>query len=188
MESKIKQWKTEKGIEIAAVIIEPIMSEGGDVHISGNFANKLRKLTKDLGVSMIVDEVQTGVCTTGTYWAHEQWDLYSPPDFMTFAKKMQSCGFYYLDEHSVETAYRHFNTFMGDPIRALITAAQNKVILRENLPDHCKQTGKYLEAKLQGLSEQHPTFVGNVRGRGTMLAFDVEDAAKRDQMVNVLRH
>ena len=37
---------------------------------------------------MIVDEVQTGVCTTGTYWAHEQWGLDSPPDFMTFAKKV----------------------------------------------------------------------------------------------------
>lgn len=47
---------------------------------------------------------------------------------MTFAKKMQSCGFYYLDKHEIDLPYRHFNTFLGDPVRALITAAQNKVI------------------------------------------------------------
>lgn len=81
-------YKNEKGIETAAVILEPIMSEGGDKQISSYFANALRKYTEDNGMSFIVDEVQTGVCGTGTFWAHEQWNLYSPPDFVTFAKKM----------------------------------------------------------------------------------------------------
>jgi len=53
------------------VIIEPVMSEGGDRHISSNFANGLRKLTNDMGICMIVDEVQTGCAVTGTFWAHE---------------------------------------------------------------------------------------------------------------------
>lgn len=57
VKSLIEQWQTEKGISIAAVIIEPIMSEGGDLHISAGFANALRKLTEDMGISMIVDEV-----------------------------------------------------------------------------------------------------------------------------------
>ena len=55
--SKIAQWKEEKGCEIAAVIIEPLMSEGGDLYISPGYAQKLRTLTKELGVYMIVDEV-----------------------------------------------------------------------------------------------------------------------------------
>lgn len=53
----IDLYKNEKGIETAGVIIEPIMSEGGDRQISSYFANGLRKLTEDLGISMIVDEV-----------------------------------------------------------------------------------------------------------------------------------
>ena len=47
-----------------------------------------------MGVYFIVDEVQTSVGATGKYWAHEDWDLPSPPDFMTFAKKMQASGVY----------------------------------------------------------------------------------------------
>lgn len=61
----------EKGQEVVAVIIEPIMAEGGDVYISPRFAKGLRKITKDRGIYFIVDEVQTGVATTGTFWAHE---------------------------------------------------------------------------------------------------------------------
>jgi len=53
----IEQWRVEKGIDIAAVIIEPIMSEGGDRHVSSYFANGIRKLTDDLGIYFIVDEV-----------------------------------------------------------------------------------------------------------------------------------
>ena len=69
--NKIEQWKTEKGCEVVATIIEPIQSEGGDNYISSYFANKLRKMTKEMGIFMIVDEVQTGVCATGSFWCHE---------------------------------------------------------------------------------------------------------------------
>lgn len=55
--AKIAQWKDEKGCEIAAAIIEPVQSEGGDNHLSAYFGNGVRKLTKELGIFMIVDEV-----------------------------------------------------------------------------------------------------------------------------------
>ena len=55
--AKIAQWKAEKGCEVVATIIEPIQAEGGDNYISPYFANKLRKMTKELGIYMIVDEV-----------------------------------------------------------------------------------------------------------------------------------
>jgi len=84
------------------VLLEPILSEGGDRQITSEFANGLRKLTEDMGILLIVDEVQTGVGGTGTFWCHEQWDLHSPPDFVTFAKKMQSCGFYMRDGHQFQ--------------------------------------------------------------------------------------
>jgi 4-aminobutyrate aminotransferase/(S)-3-amino-2-methylpropionate transaminase len=84
----ISQWKTEKGKDVVAIVMEPIMAEGGDTQISGYFANQIRSLTKEMGIYMIVDEVQTGVITTGAFWAHEHWNLTSPPDMMTFAKKM----------------------------------------------------------------------------------------------------
>ena len=51
-----------------------------------------------LGVYLIVDEVQTGGGATGEFWFHETWDLPSPPDIVVFSKKLQTGGFYHTDE------------------------------------------------------------------------------------------
>ena len=61
--------------DVAAVIVEPIQGEGGDRHASPDFFHALRRLTRAHGVAFIVDEVQTGGGATGTFWAHEAWDL-----------------------------------------------------------------------------------------------------------------
>ena len=107
---------------MAAVVIEPILSAGGDHQISAAYANKLRKMTKEMGVYLIIDEVHTGVAATGKFWAHEHWDLESPPDFVTFSKKFQASGFFYGDELKQQIPFRQFNTWMGDPVRTLIAA------------------------------------------------------------------
>ena len=98
--------------------MEPIQSEGGDNYLSNEFAQGVRDLTLELGIFFICDEVQTGVGCTGKFWAHEHWNLSTPPDFVTFAKKMLSCGFYHMHETKSQQGYRHFNTFFGDPVRA----------------------------------------------------------------------
>ena len=73
----------------AAVVIEPIQSEGGDNHASAAFFRGLRALTRRHNTLLIVDEVQTGVGATGKFWAHEHWGLDDPPDMVTFSKKAQ---------------------------------------------------------------------------------------------------
>ena len=93
--AKIEEWKNEKGSDVVAIIVEPIMSEGGDNQLSAEFAQGLQDISKEYGAYFIVDEVQTGVCQTGSFWAHEQWNLRESPDFVTFAKKMLSSGFYH---------------------------------------------------------------------------------------------
>ncbi|KAA8567580.1 hypothetical protein EYC84_008055 [Monilinia fructicola] len=65
-----------------AVVVEPIQSEGGDNHASPAFFRGLRALTKKHNVLLIVDEVQTGVGATGKFWAHEHWNLETPPDML----------------------------------------------------------------------------------------------------------
>jgi len=99
----------------AAVIVEPIQSEGGDNHASPEFFRGLRALTRKHGVLMIVDEVQTGVGATGKFWAHEHWGLVDPPDMVTFSKKAQTAGYYYGNpELRPNKPYRQFNTWMGE--------------------------------------------------------------------------
>jgi 4-aminobutyrate aminotransferase/(S)-3-amino-2-methylpropionate transaminase len=87
-ERLIKEWHNPP----AAVVVEPIQSEGGDNHASPNFFRGLRELTKKHNILFIVDEVQTGVGATGKFWAHEHWGLSSPPDMVTFSKKAQAAG------------------------------------------------------------------------------------------------
>ena len=58
------------------------------------------------GVYLIVDEVQTGVGATGHFWAHEKWNLDTPPDFVTYSKKMQAAGFFHAAETRASLPYR----------------------------------------------------------------------------------
>ena len=147
----------------------------------------VRDLTTELGIYMIVDEVQTGVCSTGKFWAHEHWNLTTPPDFVTFAKKMQSCGFYHRHDTRMMQGYRHFNTFFGDPVRAVLSAAQNKAIKADRLDEVAANTGAYLKSRLHEIEAKHPRFVNTTRGLGTYLAFDSETAQHRDALMNQLK-
>ncbi|KAI1661907.1 4-aminobutyrate aminotransferase [Daldinia decipiens] len=162
----------------AAVIVEPIQSEGGDNHASPAFFRGLRALTKKHGILLIVDEVQTGVGATGKFWAHEHWDLPDPPDMVTFSKKAQTAGFYYGDPTlRPNKPYRQFNTWMGDPARALLFRAIIEEIQQHDLVGNTARVGDYLFGKLEGLAKKYPGQFDNLRGKGqgTFIAFDNPD-------------
>ena len=159
----------------AAVIVEPIQSEGGDNHASPAFFRGLREITKKHGVLLIVDEVQTGVGATGKFWAHEHWDLPTPPDMVTFSKKAQTAGYYFGNpELRPNKPYRQFNTWMGDPARALLFRGIINEIERLDLVNHTAKVGDYLFGKLEELAKKYPGQFENLRGknRGTFIAFD----------------
>lgn len=160
---------------VAAVVVEPIQSEGGDNHASASFFRKLRELTERKGVLLIVDEVQTGVGASGKFWAHEHWNLPTPPDMVTFSKKAQAAGFYYGKQNlRPRQPYRQFNTWMGDPARALIFRSILQEIERLNLVDNAARVGDKLFKSLNTLAKKYPNEIKNLRGkdRGTFIAWD----------------
>lgn len=160
---------------VAAVVVEPIQSEGGDNHASASFFRKLRELTERKGVLLIVDEVQTGVGASGKFWAHEHWNLPTPPDMVTFSKKAQAAGFYYGKQNlRPRQPYRQFNTWMGDPARALIFRSILQEIERLNLVDNAARVGDNLFKSLDTLAKKYPNEIKNLRGkdRGTFIAWD----------------
>lgn len=159
----------------AAVVVEPIQSEGGDNHASPAFFRGLREITKKHNVLFIVDEVQTGVGATGKFWAHEHWDLPTPPDMVTFSKKAQTAGYYYGNpELRPNKPYRQFNTWMGDPARAILFRGIVSEIKRLNLVEHTAKVGDYLYAGIESLAKKYPDQFQNLRGKGqgTFIAFD----------------
>jgi len=125
------------------------------------------------------------VGASGKFWAHEHWNLESPPDMVTFAKKMNAAGFYYDESLKMDQAYRHFNTWLGDPVRILMCQKQNEIIKKYNLVEQTAETGKYFCSRLQEVSKEYPDWVNNVRGMGTFLAYDVGEKTdvKRNQLL-----
>jgi 4-aminobutyrate aminotransferase / (S)-3-amino-2-methylpropionate transaminase len=168
---------------VAAIIIEPIQSEGGDNHASPNFFKGLREITRRHGVLMIVDEVQTGVGATGKFWAHEHWNMDDPPDMVTFSKKAQAAGYYYGNpELRPNKPFRQFNTWMGDPARAILFRAIVEEIERLDLVTNARNVGEHIYAGLERLAQQYPDQIQNLRGkgRGTFIAWD---SPRRDEFL-----
>ena len=146
-------------IPVAAIIVEPIQSEGGDNHASPQFFRGLQQITEELGICLIVDEVQTGFGATGKFWGHEHWDLPSAPDIVTFSKKAQTAGYFFKNRLlRPDRAYRQFNTWvflliflnlskhidrnrwMGDPARVIMCNAVIDAINEGNLIEQTVST------------------------------------------------
>jgi len=172
---------------VAGVIVEPIQAEGGDNAATPYFFQRLRDITQKRGVTFIVDEVQTGGGPTGKFWTHEHWNLSSPPDIVTFSKKLQAAGFYHNIDMRPSQGYRNFNTWLGDPVRALQLRTIRDVIKSERLLENVNITGDYLMHGLQQLSNRFPSLLLHPRGQGTFIAFDLPSSIQRDALIHAMR-
>lgn len=176
----------QKGCPVAGLIVEPIQGEGGDNHGSAEFFRGLRKITAAEGVAFIVDEVQTGCGPTGKFWAHEHWGLESPPDMVTFSKKMLIGGYFYKPEFTPDAPFRIFNTWLGDPSKLLFLEAVVDEIKQKGLLQRISQVGEVFLKKLLQVQSKFPSFIENARGKGTFVAIDFKTAALRDKAVKEL--
>lgn len=172
---------------VAAMIIEPIQSEGGDHEASPEFFQLLQKLCKEKGVALIIDEVQTGCGPTGKMWCHEHFNLCSPPDIVTFSKKMLTGGFFFGCEFKPPQAYRIFNTWMGDPSKLVLLEQVLNVIKQDKLLDRVNESGKCLKDGLLKLEKEFPSHMNSVRGRGTFIAFNAAKPECRDKILAKLK-
>jgi len=180
--------RQEEGRPVAGTIVEPILSEGGDLHASADFFKGLQQACKEFGSAFIVDEVQTGVCCSGHMWAHEAWGLKEGPDFVVFSKKALLGGYYYKDEFQPPGGYRIFNTWMGDATKMLFFKAVLQTIEKEGLQEVVQEVSEKLFAILHKAAVTHPQYVKNIRGAGTVIAFDSDSPAMRDQLFGCLRN
>lgn len=168
---------------VAAVLIEPMQSEGGDRHASPAFFRKVQELATAAGAAFILDEVQTGVGMSGTLWAHEQLELPRPPDMVCFGKKMQMGGFFTTPDFAITQFGRMYQTKNGDRARAMIAEAILRTIVDEGLLERVRTVGARFLAGLEDLAARFPALVTEPRGRGFLLAFDLPTAAVRDDFL-----
>uniref|UniRef100_F6SUM0 4-aminobutyrate aminotransferase, mitochondrial n=1 Tax=Ciona intestinalis TaxID=7719 RepID=F6SUM0_CIOIN len=181
VEELITEWS--KRAPVAGIVVEPIQAEGGDNHASDDFFRKLREIALKHNVAFVVDEVQTGVAITGKWWAHEHWGLETPPDIVTFAKKMfiGAC-IHQLVLHNSQ-GYRIYNTWMGDPSKLLFLEKTIDIINSRDLVSAAETTGDYLIKSLKDLEKAQPGLLSSSRGRGMFTATNVRDPGARDKVV-----
>jgi L-lysine 6-transaminase len=177
--------------DIAAFIAEPIQGEGGDNHMRAEFLQAMQELVHRHDALFILDEVQTGVGTTGTAWAYQQLGL--APDIVAFSKKAQLGGIMAggrVDEvpDSVFAVSGRINSTWGGGLVDMVRSRRIlEIIERDGLIEQAGPKGSRLLDRLRELEAAHPELLSNVRGRGLMLAFDLPDGRTRGEALAKLR-
>ena len=182
-EKQIRDVIAAKGVDIAAIIIEPIQGEGGDNHFRGDFLQTLRTICDENEILLIFDEVQCGIGITGKNWCCEHFGVL--PDLLAFGKKAQVCGVMAgprLDEvkdNCFRLPSRISSTWGGNFTDYVRSTHYLRIVEEENLVENARVRGDAFIAELQGLGKRHPILFA-VRGRGLMIAFDLPNGQLRD--------
>jgi 4-aminobutyrate aminotransferase-like enzyme len=188
----------ERGIGLAALIVDTIFSSDGIYADPPGFLTKAVGLVRRAGGLLIADEVQPGFGRTGGgLWGFERHGL--TPDIVTMGKPMGN-GFPmggvvtrpdYLEQFCEQTGY--FNTFGGNPVAAAAGQAVLDVIDDEDLIGRTQDVGGYLLNSLRSLMQRHPC-IGDIRGAGLFLGLDfvepvhgAPDAAFATHVINQLK-
>ena len=164
--------------ETAAVLIEPVLGEGGFVPAPPQFLSALRRICDQHGILLILDEIQSGFGRSGEFWAHTSSGIV--PDILLMAKAIASgvplsaiAASRQLMEHWSPGS--HGGTYGGGSAIAMRAArATLDVIQHEQLVDNAHRMGARLTGKLSRIQNQHPA-LADVRGRGLMVACEFVD-------------
>jgi L-lysine 6-transaminase len=188
--AQIKNAFEDNKDDVCAIIIEPVQSEGGDIHLRKEFMEKLRQLADENEALLIYDEVQTGVGLTGKFWCHEHFGEKARPDIIAFGKKMQVCGILAsrrVDEveNNVFNVSSRINSTWGGSLVDMVRSSKIMEIIEEdNLCGNAAQMGEYLQNQLQDIAARIP-IITNVRGKGLLTAFDFPEKATRDKFIQL---
>lgn len=168
--------------EVAAIVVEPILGEGGYVPPPDGWFPYLRELCDRHGILLVADEVQTGMGRTGKMWAIEQFGV--EPDILLAGKGIASgmplgAMVARADLMTWELG-AHGSTYAGNPLSCAAALATIELIER-GLIDNARQVGGFLIDGLRRLRERRPS-IREVRGLGMMIGIELPD---HDRMVAV---
>lgn len=172
--------------ETAAVILEPVQGEGGVRPASMEFMQEARRITKEKGALLILDEIQTGFCRTGKMFASEHYGVV--PDGMTLAKAMAGgvpIGAFAMTHEVADRmpAGGHGTTFGGNPLSMAAGIAALRAMKRENMAEQAREKGAYMIEKLRAIQNAK---IREVRGLGLMIGVELKE--KSAPYIHALEH
>ena len=171
---------------VCAICMETIQGEGGIRPVTPEFLQLARKLTDSTGALLILDEIQCGLGRTGRWFAYQHSRV--KPDIVTVAKPL-AAGLplgAVLTTNRVATAFHpgmHGTTFGGGPLACAVAIEFLRVA--EKLLPHVRKVGAYFHTQLEVLKGRHAC-VREVRGKGLMLAMELDSADAAKSVVNQL--
>jgi L-lysine 6-transaminase len=183
VEKQIRDLIAKKGVDIAAIIIEPIQGEGGDNHFRAEWFRTLRSICDENDILLIFDEVQCGMGITGKNWCCQHFGVM--PDLLALGKKAQVCGVMAgprLDEvkDNVFRLPSRINSTWGGNFTDYVRSTHFlRIIEEEKLVENARVKGDLLKKELQSMARKH-SVISAVRGRGLMIAFNLPNTALRD--------
>ncbi len=164
------------GVGVAAVIMEPIQGEAGAIVPPDDFWPRIREVTKQYGVLLIADEVQTGMGRTGKLWGVDHWNV--QPDIIALAKSlgggvMPVSAFCSTEEiwqcMMYPNPFIHTTTTGGGALACSAAIAAIHVTLRDRLWEVAAQKGDYIMPKLKDLASRYPQFFDKITGKGLLI-------------------
>jgi 4-aminobutyrate aminotransferase / (S)-3-amino-2-methylpropionate transaminase / 5-aminovalerate transaminase len=161
--------------DLACVVIEPILGEGGFVVPADGFLPRLREWTEEHGIVFVADEIQSGFCRTGDWFACDHEGVV--PDLVTTAKGI--AGGFPLAAVTGRAEIMDAvhvgglgGTYGGNPVACAAALGAIEAMEKHDLPARARALGDLMATRLRAIADQHPA-IGDVRGRGAMMAVEV---------------
>ncbi|CAN5620982.1 4-aminobutyrate--2-oxoglutarate transaminase [soil metagenome] len=160
---------------LACLVIEPILGEGGFVVPAPGFLPRLKAWTEAHGIVFVADEIQTGFCRTGDWFASEHEGVV--PDVVTTAKGIAG-GFPLAavtgraDIMDAVHVGGLGGTYGGNPVACAAALGAIETMREQDLTGRARAIGALLSDRLTAIAEKHPA-AGDVRGRGAMMAVEI---------------
>ncbi|MFB7635758.1 diaminobutyrate--2-oxoglutarate transaminase family protein [Streptomyces sp. NPDC056149] len=160
----------------AGMILEPVQGEGGVIPAPAGWLRRMREITAARDIPLIVDEVQTGVGRTGTFWAVEQSGIV--PDVLVLSKaiggSLPLAVIVYREELDAWRPGAHAGTFRGNQLAMAAGTATLAYVRRNGLATRAAELGATMLARLREVAAAHDC-IGDVRGSGLMLGVELVD-------------
>jgi acetylornithine/N-succinyldiaminopimelate aminotransferase len=181
--------------ETAAILIEPIMGEGGVRVVPPGFLRSLRRICDDNGLLLVFDEVQTGMGRTGELFAYQRCGV--TPDIMGLAKALGGgfpLGACLATREAAKgmTTGTHGSTFGGNPLAMAAAGALLDVMLADGFLDRVRRNSILLKQKLAEIKDRYPAVVAEVRGEGLLVGLravvpsgDLVSELQNERMITV---
>lgn len=173
--AKIAGNSTGNSNEVVAVLVEPIQGEAGIKVPESGYLENLRAICDEKGWLLIFDEIQSGLCRTGRWYAHQHEDV--QPDILTTAKALAN-GFPIgacVARGAAADAFspgRHGSTFGGNPLASRTACTVLDIMQSEDLNTRVEQTGERMFAAFRSRLQDNPA-VKEIRGRGLMIGIEL---------------